>query len=209
MMIADRWRFLTDFFKQRWERVWALFSDLSPRQRFLWVTAAGAVLLLGIHFGIIRPIADKLTSFNQKIILAEKNVIQNIRMLGGKTNTQAIYLRLLDNLELSGQSDEEARASMLKEIDAFARSNNISLTEVKPQVSADHQGYTTYNVRLQAESTMEQLLFFFRELARTKKLYLVESLRVVPHPEDVNKIKATVSISRAVFQSSAPPKKKK
>ena len=69
-----------------------------------------------------------------------------------------------------------------------------------PQVSGEEQNYSVYRVRLQLEGRMSEMLQFLAELVRTKRLYLVETLRVVPHPEDVNKIKAQVGVARLVFQ---------
>ncbi|MBI4432251.1 MAG: hypothetical protein HY592_02060 [Candidatus Omnitrophica bacterium] len=185
----------------RLEGFWAILHRLSPRERKLATGAAVAVFFLVLNFGIIGPIRGSLQGLHKKILLEEKKAMQNIASGAQKNQIDGIYLKLLEMVNAANMDDEEVRSAMLKDVEEFARGNNIYLSEVKPQISAEKENHKEFYIRMQAEGAPENLVKFLAEFVKTKNLYYVDNIRITPHGESPNKIKATVALTRAVVQT--------
>lgn len=194
-------------FSAKFESLWGMLNKLSGRERKLAIATATVVFFLVLNFGIVQPIRNNIKNLNRKILLQEKKVMENLSSGSQKSQVDSIYLRLTQEMDAAKADDEEIRSGMLHDIEEAARANGIYLSEVKPQVSSEGETFKAFNIRMQAEGRAEQLTKFFSDLVKTKKLYYVETLRITPHPDDVNKVKATISLVRAVVQTgelSAP-----
>ncbi len=192
-------RSIVDFLQIKLQALWGLFDQFSKREKQAAAAAAAVVLVFFIDAAVLKPIQKNIVSLNQQILVQEKKFIHNTRSVEQKPQIDDLFSRLKQTVDLAPVSDEEARVSMLEDIEKYARERRIYLTEVKPQAPTQAGGRAEYRIRLVAEATMKDMLSFLADLVRTKKLYLVESLRIVPHPEDVNKIKATVAVNRVIF----------
>lgn len=180
---------------------WDTFSRLSPREKRYFVAAAVALSLAFVQFGIIRPIQHSLFVLQERISAEEKKTVYNLRNLAQKPQVDVLYLGLLESIGMSGASSDEIRSSMLHDVELSARSHNISLTDVKPQIATDRESFRDFYLRAQAEGKMEEIVIFFTELVKMKKLYYIESVKITPHPDVEGKIKANISIGRAVLLS--------
>jgi len=187
-------------FKKNAEKLWSKFNNLSARERNISILAAAVVLLMFADAVVVRPLRQSIISLHQKIAEQEKKALRNLSAAAQKPDLDSIYSGLRRNIQGVAANDEEIRSSILNDIESFARSCEIYLLEVKPQVSSENGRFKEFSVRLQLEGRMEKLMQFFVEFIKTQKLYTVESFRITPHPEDVHKIKAAVSISRVVFR---------
>ena len=181
---------------------WAVnrFNQFSPREKNIAVFTGLALSLFLVDAAIVRPLKNGLTSLNEKISIQEKKTLHQIRSLAQKPQIDTSYIKILDSIEIPKDSDEEIRTGMLRDIEQFARSSNLYLSEVKPQVSIEKGDYDEFSVRMQVDGTLEELMMFLSELVRTKKLYAVDTLRMTPHPDDYNKIRATIALKRTVFR---------
>lgn len=190
---------IASFLKTKSEFLWNRFNQLSKRER----RAAGATLavisLWILDAAILKPIQKNIDGLNQKISVEEKKVMHNVRSVEQKPRVDVLLSQLTQRVDFSSESDEKTRASMLEDIEKYARERRIYLTEVKPQVSEQEAGHKEYRIRIQMEGVMSELLSFLADLVRTRKLYRVENLRIVPHAEDVNKVKATVTVNRVII----------
>ena len=199
--LKRRFKALSGLVMERGSFFWETFSRLSHREK-RYLIAAGVVLSLAfVEFGIVRPIRHSLLVLREKISVEEKKAVYNLRNVGQKPQVDVLYLGLLESIGASGASSDEIRTAMLHDVELSARSHNISLTDVKPQVSTDRESLRDFYLRAQAEGKMEELIVFFTELVKMKKLYYIESLKVTPHPDVEDKIKANISIGRAVLLS--------
>ncbi len=195
---------VSGFLTERGSRFWETFNRLSQREKNYFIAAGVMVFLAFIQFGIVRPIQHSLLVLRERITTEEKKAVYNLRNLGQKPQVDVLYLSLLQSIGMSGASSDEIRSSMLHDVELTARSHNISLTDVKPQISTDRENFRDFYLRAQAEGKMEELIVFFTELVKMKKLYYIESLKVTPHPDYENKVKASISIGRAVLLSKKP-----
>jgi hypothetical protein len=190
---------IVDFLLAKYQLIWDRFNQLSKREKQAAIAAVLLVLALLLDNAVLKPIQKNISGLNEKISIEEKKFMHNIRSVDQKPRIDGLYSDLSQNISLSVVSDEQARVSMLEDIEKYARERRIYLTEVKPQVATQQGDHKEYRIRLQMEGTFQDMMSFLADLVRTKKLYLVETLRVTPHPEDVNKIKATAAVNRIVF----------
>jgi Tfp pilus assembly protein PilO len=176
------------------------FNQFTPREKKIAVFSGIAIGIFLVDALIVRPLKTGIESMNQKISIQEKKTLHQIRSLSQKPKIDASYIKILDSIEIPKDSDEEIRTSMLRDVEQFARASNLYLSEVKPQVSLEKGDYDEFSVRMQVDGTLEELMTFLAELVRTKKLYSVDTLRMVPHPDDHNKIRASITLLRTVFR---------
>ena len=195
----------------RWENATDRFERLPQRQKNLFIFAISFFAVVLIIFTILRPLQQSVLKVDKQIKMKEKLAAKNIQEMAQKPQVSSVYFKLLSTIEMPPGGDEAIRSSILHDIEFSARSNNISLTEIKPQVSSLHENFTEFFMNTQAEGTTSQLVLFLGDLIKANTLYYIDTLRISRHPEVVNKIKATVSIGRSALTSSpdnlAPQKK--
>ena len=182
------------------ETLWGKFNHLSKRERNISIVATAVLMVVTADFAVVRPLKSSLASLDHKIKDTENLVLRNLKVAGQKPELDKVYQRMQESMQDSHANDEEIRSSMLKDIESLARENGIYLSEVKPQVSNETPRFKEFAVRVQMECRMEPLMRFLADILKRQKLYTVDSFRITPHPEDVHKIKATVTLSRVVFR---------
>jgi Tfp pilus assembly protein PilO len=187
--------------KKRVQALWSRFHAMSPRERRIIVVAGVVLGVLFVDTAVIKPMRGHLSSVERKIRETEVIAIRNLRNTAQKADLNTLYQRLQQDIPDLRAGDEEIRASLLRDVESFARSNEVYLADVKPQISTESDLSKEFSVRLQVECRMDQLLSFFADLAQTRKLYAIESFRIYPHPEDVNKVKASLAVTRVVLVS--------
>ncbi len=198
--MMDRLKTFASTAGERINRFIERFSALSTREKRIFAVACIAVSATLVYYGIVQPIHKSLEEMRKKIFTQERVAIANMRDVTQKLQMDPVYRQLLDSigLRVSGDSDE-LRSTVLQDLEQFARSRGISLTEVKPQAPVERGNFKDFFVRAQAEGNMEQLLNFLADLIEARKMYFIESIKITPHGDDVNKIKVNVSIGRAVI----------
>ena len=150
-------------------------------------------------FGIVRPIRQSILIVDKQIKLKERLAASNLKDGAQKPKMDSVYSRLKEQIGMPPDGNEKIRAMMLQDIEQAARGHSISLTEIKPQVSTEHDGFAEFFVRVQAEGTMVQIVDFLQGLFGLRKLYYVETLKFSPHSDDVNKVKASISLGRSAL----------
>lgn len=183
------------------QALWGKFNNLSKTERRFLIVAILVLSALFVDSGIVRPLRANMEALNQKIKETEKKVMRDLKSASQKPDLEKIYAKLQQDISDSRVSDEEIRSSMLHDIEQFAGSDQIYLSEVKPQVSTETTEFKQFSVRMVMECHAEELMRFFSELMKTHKLYTIDSFRITPHPEDVHKIKATVTVGRVVLRT--------
>ncbi len=188
--------------KSRWNQLWSGF-DAMPIKRKNQIFAV-IVFFVGvfIYFVVLQPMQQAVVKLDKQIKTKEKLAAKNIQDVAQKPKVSDVYFRLLSAVAMPPGGNEDIRAAILRDIELSSRSNAISLTEIKPQVSTESDGFTLFFMNAQAEGALSQLTLFLTDLLRKEKLYFIDSLRVSPHPEDVNKVRANISIGRAALSSS-------
>jgi Tfp pilus assembly protein PilO len=186
----------------RWERAWAHFQTLSLLQRRLAAAAGLLVFLVVMEQGILKPLNGTIRSLDTKIAAAELKSLQTRKSVLQKPGIEQAYAQLVQSVDFSTTTDEQVRAAMLRDIESLAREMQMNLSDVRPQISVDRSQYKEISVRLQVDGTLSQLARFFAgRLVRTRRLYSIDSFRITPHPEDIHKIRANITIARAFFST--------
>ena len=186
--------------KRASETLWNQFNHLSKRERNIFILTAAVIFTMLADYTVVRPLRRSLASLDNKIKQTETMALHNLRSAAQKPELDKVYRKIQESIQDSRADDEEIRSSMLKDIESLAREHEIYLSEVKPQVSNETPRYKEFSVRMQMECPMEDLMRFLSGLMRTRKLYTVESFRITPHPEDVQKIKTNITVTRVVFR---------
>ncbi len=174
------------------------FNQLSRREKSIFLAAAIFVLTWGLDAAVMRPLRGNFKSLEAKILSEEKEAIHGVRSVAQKTYVTEIYQKLSQSLDTLSGDAEEIRSSLLQDIEQKAREQHVYLTEVRPQVSAEREDLTEFSARVQAEARLEDVLRFLAALVKTRKIYVIDSIRIIPHQEDLNKVKAFISLSRLV-----------
>lgn len=205
--MIERLKLFVKNLRGRVEQLMGRFHSLSTRERNFILAALGIVSIMLVDVAVIRPIRGSIRSLNEKISAQEQETMQHIRSLAQKPKIDRAYSDLISRLNISDSTDDEVRTSMLHDIEQTARTDNMYLSEVKPQVSQDNGDFREFSVRMQIDGRLDELLRFFADLVKTKKLYAVQSFHIAAHPEDLNKIRATVVISREMMKTVVPTAK--
>lgn len=181
------------------QKVFARFQKLSVREKRILAATAVILFLWVLDEGIVQPFRRNFAKLENDIHTQKKNAEWIYRTISQKPSVNAAYESLKQALNVEDKNPESVRASFLKDVEQLARDKDVSLGEVRPQISSDRKNYTEYSVRIQADARMENLIQFLAEMIRTKKLYCIKTIRVAPHPEDVNKVRANILLLRVVF----------
>lgn len=189
--------------RQRAENLAERFQLLSTREKRALIAAAAILGVFLLDFVIVRPWLNNLRQLGEKIAVQEKQTLHHLRSVAQKSSVDSIYAQVWQSLDLSETTDDQIRAGLLRDVEELARGNNLYLSEVKPQVSSEDKEFKIYSVRIQADGNLENLGLYFADLIKKRKLYFIESFRITPHPEDLNKIRATVVVSRSIFRDRA------
>jgi hypothetical protein len=184
---------------ERYESLLRRFQTLSKSEKSFAAAAAALIIIFLADAAVIRPIRTGMKELEEKIRVVELATTHSVRSISQKARIDNLYLSVLGEVERSNAPDEELRSDMLKDVEGLARSSGLDLSEVKPQISVDKGEYRDFAVRIQADGDLQQLSNYFARLVSTKKMYLIDSFRVVTHPEDLNKIRATVTVVRRLF----------
>jgi len=175
------------------------FSSLSGREQALAYAAGFIVIVLIFDKIMLSPIINKIKSIKEEIraqmVLANDGlmIIQYKDIINKEYNMFRSYFA-----DKKGSHAEE-RAKLLKEMENRATEAGIHLVNINALEEAqDTPFYTKYEVKLECEGTMEQLIKFSYEVSASEQPTKVETIEVLPPAQGTESLTCTLVISRIV-----------
>lgn len=187
--------------RERLTVLWRRVDAFSRREKTIAAICAAAISIWTVDALVIRPIKHSIVVLEERIAVQEKETLHRLKSVSQKPTVDAGFSRLEETLRLHEKGDEEARASMLEDVERIARLKGVDLSEVKPQAVAGEarEGKRAFAVRMQVDGSLDRLLVFLNELLKSDKLYLIQTFRMTPHPDGNGRIRAHVTANRILF----------
>lgn len=175
-----------------------MLSKFSKRERLLIISTV-AVTVVTVAYGfIIEPIIDAYSGINRQITANSLKLAKGYRLLGRAEEINLEYSRYA-NLLKPLTSDEEEIASMLKAIEALARSNKIKITSIRPEPIRETEYGKEFLFELSAEASADLLGKFMYDLQSSGNLLRVRRLTLNSSSSRKSALKAVMQISKPLF----------
>lgn len=135
-----------------------------------------AAIAATISYGfIIEPFLEANSKLNRRIDAERLRLEKSQALLKKQDTIKAEHERYAGFIKPSA-SDEEEQASMLKAIEAIARSNNIYIKNIRPQPVKEKLFYKEFVFELIAEAEIDRLVKFIYQLQSSENLLRVKKL---------------------------------
>ena len=154
----------------------AILNRLSRRERTLLYVTIGAIGLALWYSYFLGPMISRWTDLKAEVERSELRYEKYARVARREDATRREYQDVADRLKMKG-SDQEEMALLLKEIESLAR-NRILITNVKPHSVKEFGFYKRFDVEIDCEARMEDLVRFVYEAEESESMLRLQRLRV-------------------------------
>lgn len=154
-----------------------LFSQLSKRERMLFILTVSVIISSGLINFIITPLNKKWRRLNNQIKNLNEKFSRYSKILSLEKEIEEKYKAYAEHLKVR-TSNEEALASVLQEIEKFARSSGVTITNIVPSGLEIKDFYHKFEVRMDIESNISSLVRFLYELQKSKHLFRIIRLNI-------------------------------
>ena len=175
----------------------AQITRLSKREKRILYASLAAVLLFGLDRLIIVPIHQRMVALSREITDKEASVRKNLRILSLKDRIIDETLKLAPLLNKI-DFDEREVSGLLKEIENYANEAEVNLINIKPQGMQDRDSWRIYQVALNCEAEMEQLVTFMYLIENANSMLLIERYQIVPKRRDSSTASVNMRINKIV-----------
>lgn len=133
---------------------------------------------------IFAPLGDKLVELTNTARLQEDRLKKSVLLLENKEVIEKEYAKYETYFSLQDVSDEEAVASVLREVEKISRDAGLMVLDMKPQKEAETDPFTKqYLINLKAEANAKQVVAFLHALHQSSYLISVEKMVLSPKGE--------------------------
>jgi Tfp pilus assembly protein PilO len=174
-------------------------SGLKPNERKILAFAAVVVLAALFDRLMVAPSMTQLRTIEQNIADQQKIVEQNMRFLAHRdkiVKEAAIYKDLYVK---DVQTEEAVIADLLKKVEFLATKSEITLVKVFPDGQDSQKDYLKYFVTLECSGKLENITNFMYAINSSWELIKVEKMNLLTNPRDVERIQATITISKMIM----------
>jgi len=175
-----------------------LFARMSAREKAGIAVAAIVVLVVFVDRFIVNPMAVRMHRLNREIKASENDLRLDIGLAGQKDAVSAEYGKYSAYVRKSG-SDEEEQTKMFGEIEELERKSGVSPVNMKPIAPRTVDFYKKYEVELEVEGEMEQVVNFLYLLNNSPQLLRAEKVTLSPRDRDSAAVKAKVNVTKVVM----------
>ncbi len=176
----------------------AIFEKLKPREKkILYVVVGLLVVLLGYH-GVWNPLNDKIASLDDEIFKMEMRVRKAKILVRQKTDVAEAAKKYTNLDQLNAGTDEEETAKLLSLIEETARAKSCSLSDVKPEPVKADKWIKRFQVDLNVEGSLEQLVNFIYELEHSPQLLKIERVSMSMKEDKSTNLRAQLTVVRTV-----------
>ena len=152
-------------------------TKFSQREQ-LMVALTIAIVVLTLAYGfIIEPIASGYATLSAKIESGRLRLEKSRKLLANAEKIRREYDQFSKYIRKT-MSDEEEMAATLKTIESLARSNNLSISNIRPQPLREEGGFRFYVFDVSCESDLARLSKFIYDTQTSEALMRVTRLTI-------------------------------
>ena len=160
-----------------------IFSRLSKRERQTAYISIVLVVCVFFDRAVFRPVMQKIENSNGDISIQEKKLEKSMQILSEEDSLTGEYKKFTQNIKQT-QSDEEAMAVLLSNIEKIANSVSVPLIDMKPSVVEKSEFYKKYSVKIEVDSKINNLVDFIYQLENSPQLLRISELRATPQKKE-------------------------
>ncbi|HOX09690.1 MAG TPA: hypothetical protein PLV09_02715 [Candidatus Omnitrophota bacterium] len=174
------------------------FARMSPREKAGMAIAAVVVLVVFVDRLIVNPMAVRMHRLNTEIKAGENALRLDTGLAGQKGAVSAEYGKYSAYVRKSG-SDEEEQTKMFSEIEELERKSGVSPLNMKAIAPRAVDFYRKYEVELEVEGEMEQIVNFLYLLNNSPQLLRAEKVTLNPRDRDSAAVRAKMNVTKVVM----------
>jgi len=152
------------------------FASLIHRGQKPWIFLAAVVFVVLMGLGIVMgPVRGRFQGLDESIVVQEKKAARNLRVLSPASKESAIseYQAIGNSIPRRGSPAEET-SSMLAEIEKHATEIGVVMTATKQREPKQEKDFEVYQVEIEIESDMKQLVSFLYGVESSVQMLRVE-----------------------------------
>jgi hypothetical protein len=176
-----------------------LISGLSPKERKVLIFAAIIAVAALFDRLLIAPSLSQLRVVDGKIAEQQRVIEQNMRFLTRRDSIIKEAAVYKDFYTKSIQAEEAVIAEVLKKVESLASKSEITLVKVFLDGQDKQKDYLKYFVTLDCSGKFENITNFMYAVNSSPELLKVEKMNLLANPRDVEKIQATITISKMIM----------
>ncbi|MFH0731464.1 MAG: hypothetical protein V2A72_00895 [Candidatus Omnitrophota bacterium] len=180
------------------QNIYNYLSRLSKREKIIFYGAAIIISLALLDRLIINPILSKIKSLNEQIQDRQSGIKRNLHILSQKDKI-GTKMQKYSTFFSKAESEEEAIASFLKEVEKIANKSSVYLVDMKPGKLELQEGAMRYVLNLNCEAQMEQMVDFMYNIESSDSLLTVEKYRITPKSKDSSLAVCSMTVSKTVI----------
>jgi hypothetical protein len=175
-----------------------LFAKMSAREKAGIAVAAIVVLVVFVDRFIVNPMSARMHRLNREIKASENDLRLDTGLAGQKDAVSAEYGKYSAYVRKSG-SDEEEQTKMLSEIEELERKSGVSPANMKSLAPKTVDFWKKYEVELEVEGEMEQVVNFLYLLNSSPQLLRSEKVTLSPRDRDSTAVRAKLNVTKVVM----------
>lgn len=150
-------------------------ASLIQRGQKPWIFIAAVVFLVLMGFGVVMgPVRGRFQALDESIVVQEKKAARNLRILSPASKDAAVseYQAFGNAIPRRGSAAEET-ASMLAEIEKHVTELGLVMTATKQREPKLEKDFEEYQVEIEVEANMKQLVSFLYRIESSSQLLRV------------------------------------
>lgn len=173
-------------------------TRMTPREKKIFYVAVFFIFVMFAWHGLIVPSAGKFEELSDETFLMELKVRKAKTLIRQKDDILE-EAKKFPNLErLAAGTDEEETARLLNLIEQTARNAGMSLSDVKPETVKTDKWTKRFEVNLQTESNLEQLIGFIYELEHSEQLLKIEKVETSLKDDKTSALRSQLTVVKMV-----------
>ena len=179
--------FIVDFVKK-----------LSKRERLVFY---GAVLFCSLALFdnmLVKPLIDKFRMYNQDIAAKEAEIKRSLKILAQKDRIEK-EMKKYEKLLVGMATEEQGMTSLLKEVEGMANRSSVYLIDIKPSGIKELGIAKKFQVNINYEAQMEQVVEFMHGIESSTKFLTIESFQIGPKSKDSSIARCNMIISKLII----------
>ena len=173
---------------------------LSQRERLILITC---VILIVIFLGrnsLLLPLEEHLLTYDQKILVSEKQLKEDLIVLKRKQSVEEEYQRLSSFFRQKSSAEQEM-ASILSEIESAASDTSIHIADMKPNKVRSIDFYNHFSVTVTVEGELPSILRFIYLLQGKPHLMRADEIYLEKNLAKSNQVRCRLILSKALTPS--------
>ena len=181
------------------QAVYTFLTRLSKREKAVFYAAVCAVSVVLLDQLVIYPVYTKMKSLNSQTKEREAAIRRDLHILAQKDRI-ASEAKKYSSFAGAGQSQDEDITLLLKEIETLANKSALYIIDMKPgAVKEDTDGTRRYQVSLNCEGQMEQIMDFIYNIENSSILLVVDRYQITPKSKESSIAKCSIGVSKVVI----------